>query len=227
MAPAILGFVKAAQQRRGDVAGFDVKIITGTIEVRRHRRNEVAAVLAPVGLAKLDAGDLGDRIGLVGGLERRSQQRILGNRLRRFARIDARGAEEHELLNLSAVRRVNDVGFDEQVVVEKIGGKGIVGIHAPNAPRREEDDARTLRSHPVLDLGLPPEIHHPATGIEQQVAGFRAAAGASRRLPPYRADRRPRPTCRQGRKASADLIASPCSAQIASIWAQSFAPDHR
>jgi hypothetical protein len=29
-----------------------------------------------------------------------------------------------------------------------------------------------VRSHPVLDLGLPPEIHGPAAGIEQQVAGF-------------------------------------------------------
>ena len=108
-APRSLGLVKAAQQRRGDMAGLDMKIVAGTIEVGRHRRNEIAAVLAPVGLAKLDAGDLGDRIGLVGGLERRSQQRIFGNGLRRFARIDARGTEEHELLDLGAVRRVNDV----------------------------------------------------------------------------------------------------------------------
>jgi hypothetical protein len=63
--------------------------------------------------------------------------------------------------------------------------EGIVGVYAAHAPRGEEDDAGPLRCHPVLDLGLAPEIHHAATGIEQESTGF--APEAAHHGPSYHA----------------------------------------
>src|SRR5262245_53177306 len=65
-----LGVVKAAQQGRWDVAGLGMKIVAWAVKIGRHRRYEIAAMLATVGLTKLDPGDLGDRIGFVGRLQR-------------------------------------------------------------------------------------------------------------------------------------------------------------
>src|SRR5262245_59644249 len=110
-----------------------MKIVAGTVKIGGHRRYEVAAVLATVGLTKLDAGDLGDRIGFVRRLQTSRQQRRLGDRLGSFTRIDARRAEEQKFFDTRAVRSMGDARFDEQVVVEKVGGKSVVGVHAANA----------------------------------------------------------------------------------------------
>ena len=72
------------------MAGFKIKIVVRTLEVRRHRRDEVAAVLRSVALAQLDASDLGDGVGLVRGLKRASQQLVLGYRLISESRVDTR-----------------------------------------------------------------------------------------------------------------------------------------
>ena len=50
-------------------------------------------------------GDLGDRIGLVGRLQRPGQHRVLAHRLRREFRIDAGRAEKHQLLGAVADAR--------------------------------------------------------------------------------------------------------------------------
>ena len=76
-APDNLGLVKPADQRGDDVAVFGMIIVAGAVEIGRHHADEVGAVLAAIGLGQLDAGDLGDRIGLVGRLQRPGQQRIL------------------------------------------------------------------------------------------------------------------------------------------------------
>src|SRR5215472_18815481 len=39
-----------------------MEIVAGAAKIRRHRRYEIAPMLATVGLTKLDPGDLGDRI---------------------------------------------------------------------------------------------------------------------------------------------------------------------
>ncbi len=129
-------------------------------------------MLAPVRLTELDAGDFGDGIGLVGRLQAPCQQRVLGNRLGSFAWIDARRAEEQKLFDARAVGGVDDVSFDEQVVVEKVRGEGIVGAQSPHAPGREKNDLRTLRGHPVFDLGLASQIDACAAGIAEQSARF-------------------------------------------------------
>src|SRR3546814_6483597 len=52
------------------------------VEIGRHDRYEVAAILPAIGLAEHQAGDLGDGIPLVGRFERPGQQGGLGDRLR-------------------------------------------------------------------------------------------------------------------------------------------------
>jgi hypothetical protein len=47
------------------VTAQKVEVVARPIQVGRQSADEVAAVLAPVGLAQLDAGDLGDRVPLV------------------------------------------------------------------------------------------------------------------------------------------------------------------
>src|SRR5262249_31086008 len=131
-----------------------MKIVARAVKVGRHRRYEVAAMLAAVGLTKLDAGDLGNRIGFVGRFQGAREQCLLGNRLGSFTRIDARRAEEQKLFDTGAVRSMDDVGFNEQIVIEKVGWKSIVGVHAAYAAGSQKDDPRTLRCHPLLDLGL-------------------------------------------------------------------------
>src|SRR5262245_45969758 len=147
-----------------------MKIVARAVKIGRHRRYEVAAVLATVGLTKLDAGYLGDRIGFVGRLQRSRQQRRLGDWLWSLTRIDARRAEEQKLFDTGAVRSMDDVGFNEQIVIEKVGRKSIVGVHAAHAAGSQKDDPRTLRCHPFFDLGLAYQIHGPAAWIAQQRA---------------------------------------------------------
>ena len=60
----------------------EIEVVVRPVQVGRHRRDEVAAVLRAVGLAQLDARDLRDRVRLVGRLERAGEQCVLGHRLR-------------------------------------------------------------------------------------------------------------------------------------------------
>ena len=62
-------------------------------------------MLAAIGLAQLDAGDLGDGIPLVGRLQRPGQQRVFVHRLRRKFGIDAGRAEEQQLLDAGHAQR--------------------------------------------------------------------------------------------------------------------------
>ena len=73
---------------------LQVEVVARAVEIGRHGADEIAAVLARVGLAELDAGDLGQRVGFVRRLQRAGEQRVLGDRLRREFRVDARAARE-------------------------------------------------------------------------------------------------------------------------------------
>src|SRR5262249_4743365 len=119
--------------------GLGMKVVAGAVKIGRHRRYEIAAMLAAVGLTKLDAGDLGDRVRLVGRLQRSRQQRRFGDRLWSFTRIDARRAEEQKFFDTRVVRSMDDVGLNKQIVVEEIGREGIVGVQAPDAAGRQKD----------------------------------------------------------------------------------------
>lgn len=115
-----LRLVRLADQSRQDVAGLQIEIVARPVEVGRHGRDEVTAMLPAIGLGELDPGDLSDGAPLIGRLEAHGEDGILANRLRRKLGIDARRAEEEQLLDPDAIARLDDIRLDHQVVVEKV-----------------------------------------------------------------------------------------------------------
>ena len=64
-----LGCVEAANQAWQHMAIGGVVVIARAIEIGGHQADRIEAHLLAQGAAKFDAGDLGDRIPLVGGLQ--------------------------------------------------------------------------------------------------------------------------------------------------------------
>lgn len=75
-------FVNLAEEGREDVRGAKIEVVIRAIEVRRHGGDEVFAILLRVGLAKFDAGDFCQSIGIVSGFQRTGEEGILADRLR-------------------------------------------------------------------------------------------------------------------------------------------------
>ncbi len=78
------------------------------------------AVFARVGLAKLDAGNLGDGVGFVRRFERTGQERALRDRLRRVLRVNAGAAEEQNFAHAVMMRGADDVVLDLEIARAKI-----------------------------------------------------------------------------------------------------------
>ena len=79
--PALPGLVEAADEGRQHVRVLRVVVVAVAVEVGGHHADEVRPVLVAVGLAELDAGDLGDGVGLVGRLQLPGEQIPLLQRL--------------------------------------------------------------------------------------------------------------------------------------------------
>lgn len=92
----LFGFMESTNESRNDVRIFGVVVVAWPIKVGGHRRMEEDAVLIPVSLAEFEAGDFGDGVGFVGGLERAREEAFLRHGLWGFARVDAGTAEEEE-----------------------------------------------------------------------------------------------------------------------------------
>ncbi|CAL5049018.1 unnamed protein product [Urochloa decumbens] len=154
-----LGLVEPADERGQDVGVLRVEVVLRAVEVGRHGGDGVEAVLDAVGLAHLDAGDLGDGVPLVGGLERAGEERALRNGLRREFRVDAGGAQEEKLADGAAAERgVDDVGLDLEVGGDEVGGEGGVGVDAADLGGRQDNVAGLLRGEEGLDVGLAGEV---------------------------------------------------------------------
>ena len=112
------------------MAVLKVEIVVGTVKVGGHYGHVVAAVLQAEALAHLKPGYLGYGVRLVGILELRRQQGVLAHGLGRHARIDARAAEEEQLLNIMAEALADDVLLYLQVLVDEVGTIAQVGHYA-------------------------------------------------------------------------------------------------
>ena len=134
-----LGFMEAPDQRRKHVRTERVVVVAGAVQVGGHRRDEITPVLATVGLAELDAGDLGDGIPLVGGFQRAAQEVLLLQGLGRQARINAGTAEKKQLSDAVPSGRVDDVVLDGQVLKEKLAREIVVGLDAADLGGRQKD----------------------------------------------------------------------------------------
>ena len=75
---------------------MEVKVVTWTIEIRRHGGAKIPLILSGIGLAEFDSCDFGDGVGLVGLLEGAREEGILGDRLGGKLWINAGAPEEEE-----------------------------------------------------------------------------------------------------------------------------------
>ncbi len=132
-----------------------VVVVAGTIEIGRHGGEIAGSVLAVVAPAHLDARDLGERVGAVGRFKRPGEKRGFGHGLRGELGIDAGGAEEEQTLDAVPVAGVDDVGLQNEVVADEVGGVGVVGENAADLRGREEDVLRLFGREELVDcLGV-------------------------------------------------------------------------
>ena len=94
--------------------------------------------MRPVSLAHLDTRDLGDRVPLVGGFERRREERGFLYGLRGKLRVDARGSQKYELFGVVAVGGVDDVSLDLEIDGDEVGGVSGVSVDATDFCRSED-----------------------------------------------------------------------------------------
>ena len=115
-----------------------MKVVAGTVKIGRHHRHEARPVLAIVGLAHLQPGNLGQGVRLVGRLEDAGEQVLLLHRLRRMLRVDARRTEEEQPLDAAQVGLVDDIVLDRQVDMDELGRIGVVGMDPANLRRGQD-----------------------------------------------------------------------------------------
>ena len=149
-----------------------IEIIVRAVEVRRHRRDEVRAVFPRIGLAKLDSGDLGDRVGLVRRFERAGQKRRFRNRLRRVFRINAGAAEKQKFAHARFVRSADDVVLDLQVIEQEFHRQVVVRLDAPHFGRGKDDQGRLLLREKTIDVRFIPQIELGAVAVSQVGKSF-------------------------------------------------------
>ena len=107
------------------------------------------------------------------------------------------------------MRRLDDVRLDHQVVVEEVGGIGVVGENAADLGRGEEHHVRLRAPHPGVDLGLV-AADRPRCGPRSGSRSPRARAGAPAPSRPCRGGRPPRRACpSSGIAASVIAVALP------------------
>ena len=135
-----------ADQRRQDVRVLGIEVVARTIEIGGHGRQVSGLELPVVGPAHLDAGDLGQRIRTVGGLERPGEQILFLDRLRAELGVDTTGAEEEQAIDTGAVAGINHVGLNDQVFANEVCRIKIVGENAADFGSGEKD---VMRDAPV------------------------------------------------------------------------------
>lgn len=160
----LLRLMHLADQRRQHVRGLQIVVVARTIQIGGHHGQITCPVLPVVRPAHLDAGDLGDRIGAVGGLERPGQKVFLLDRLRAIARVDAGRAEEQQTLHAGPVGLVDDVGLDRKILGDELRRVGVVGQDAAHLGCRQEhvfgllgfEEAAHSRGIAELQFGVGP-----------------------------------------------------------------------
>jgi hypothetical protein len=133
------------------VRGRQVEVVARPVEVRRHSRNEIAAVLSTVRFAQFDSSNLRQRIPLVCGFEWPGQQLVLRDRLRRLPGIDTRRSEIKKLRDAHQMRRVHNSSVNHQIVVDELS--------RPTAIRQNSADRAGDEKHVVGLVRLEPVVH--------------------------------------------------------------------
>lgn len=138
------GQVNLADHGRQHVAVLQVEIVVRPIEVRRHHRDVVRAILQVEALTHLQSRNLRDGIRFVRIFQRRGEEHLLLHRLRRLARVDTRTAQEQQLLHPVTETLADYVLLNLQVLVDKVRPVVQVGHDAPHMRRRQNHRIRLL-----------------------------------------------------------------------------------
>jgi hypothetical protein len=153
-----LGLRRLADQRGQNVRAGEVEVVARAVEVGGHDGEVAGAVLAVVAPAHLDAGDLGNGIGPVGGFERPCEQVLLLDRLGTEPGVDAGGAEEEQALDTGVAAGLDDVGLENEVVADEVCGIGAVGEDATDPGRGEEDEVGPFGGEERIDGELVEQV---------------------------------------------------------------------
>ena len=135
-----------------------IEVVSGAVEVRRHRSDEVTAILPAVRLAEPDARDFCEGVRLVGRLERTAEEVLLENRLRAVSRVDAGAPEVEQPLGTMQPAGFHDRGVDHQVVVDELRRARAVGQDPPDRAGDQKDVLGLVGLEPVVHRRLVAEI---------------------------------------------------------------------
>lgn len=114
-------FVEFAQHGGNDMRSLEIEVVLGAIQIRGHRRDELATKLLAVRAAGEQSGDLGDGVGVIGFFQRSREQILFANGLGTVARVDARTAEVQQFLHAAFVRRTQHGRVNQQIVIQEVG----------------------------------------------------------------------------------------------------------
>ena len=133
-------------------------VVTRAIEVCRHHAAVIAAILAVVAFAQLDARNFGNGIRRVGRLKRATQQGIFLHGLGCQAWVNATATQKKQLLHAMDMRGMNDVGLHHQVLIDELCGVGAIGINPAHFGGCEIDLCNLVRCEKVSDRLLIAQI---------------------------------------------------------------------
>ncbi len=160
---------------------LEIEIVRRTVQIGRHEREKIAAVLAIIIFTQLQAGDLGNGIGLVGLFQLTAQQVFLFQWLRRQFGIDARAAEKKQFFYFILVRRMDNIGGDQQVVIDKLGAISVVGQYAAHLGRGDDHHLRPLLVKKGFDVLLPAQVQFSERARDDPAAALSAEQPHKRR----------------------------------------------
>src|SRR5690606_2736963 len=157
--------MRLGDQGAEHMAALRVKAVARSVKVGRSCGEIVAAMLVPIGLGKLYASDLSDRVCLVGRLERAGKKSLFPDRLFGKLGVAAARREIKQPRNRSRMCGCDDIRGDQQIVVDEVGGAAGIRGYAADSSGRDDDNVRPRASDKTLHLALTAEVElFPADG---------------------------------------------------------------
>ena len=174
--------VDFADERGEDMGGVEVEIVMRPVEIGGHGGEEILSVFAGVGLAELDAGDLGDGVGVVGGLERAGEEGVFADGLGGELGVDTGTAEEEELGAAEVGGGFDEVVLEGEIFEEEFDGLFGIRHDAAHARGGVDDKFGAFFFKKGADCGAVEEVEFGAGAGEdlgEALAGEGADDGAA------------------------------------------------
>ncbi len=129
----------------------------------------IKAVLDSQRFAQLDAGDLGDRIPLIGGLQRSGEQRLFPDRQLGELRVDAAAAQKQQPPHPRAPGSFDHMGLDLQVLQQKVGRVAAIGLNTAQLGGGEHYQCGLVLGEPGFHRRAIEQVELRAAGGEELV----------------------------------------------------------